>query len=333
VGIGIEDYHMYFDELRPRRNRNGIAQEYWNGAAASDPSLSADIFDAAISMLPERSSSQPALRIKLQDIGRQLRRNLRQDDWGPTRGDQTEALRQIAGKIDLLRSALNELSLKEADRFYVNFEDAFLEQPPRSWADLMSLLEEVATFCGHPSTPNDHFSNIAAHAEYFIDYPARVDDNTHSALFDANAGSNIEGPDFKREHCMMGSILCWLTQFRTLHEKALSFLEVRRGPERFLSLRLAVSKLAELYTFETGSDVTHYLDAAGAPASEGGKFILVAILAMRPRHSELDLEFIRSLGKQASGWLSEAALTKRVSQALKIYVRDVVQPDRRGRKS
>src|SRR5258708_2556526 len=156
---------MYFDELRPRRNGSAIAQEYWNGAAASDPSLSADIFDTAISMLPERSSSQPALRIKLQDIGRQLRRNLRQDDWGPTRGDQTEALRQIVGRIDLLRSALNELTLKEADRFYVNFEEAFLAQPPRSWADLMSLLEEVATFCGHPSTQNDHFSNIAAHAE------------------------------------------------------------------------------------------------------------------------------------------------------------------------
>jgi hypothetical protein len=131
---------------------------------------------------------------------------------------------------------------------------------------------------------------------------------------------------------VMGSVLCWLTQFRTLHEKALSFLEVRRGPETFLSLLLAVSKLAELYTFETGSDVTHYLDAAGAPASEGGKFILAAILAMRPRHSELDMEFIRSLGKQASGWLSDAALTRRVSQALKIHVRDVVKPDRRGRK-
>ena len=80
---------MYFDELRPRRNRKGIAQEYWNGAAASDPSLSADIFDAAISMLPGQSSSQPDLRIKLQDMGESCA-----ETFGRTTGVQPEAIRR-----------------------------------------------------------------------------------------------------------------------------------------------------------------------------------------------------------------------------------------------
>jgi hypothetical protein len=324
---------VYFDELHPRRKGNPVAQEYWNSAATSDPSLGADVFDLVVSLLPSTSSSQSALKIKLQAIGRRLRRNLRQDDWGPTRGDQTEALRQIGGTIDTLRSAFDVLSSEDVHCFCMQFKEAFLQQPPKSWADFMSLLEESADFCARASGSHIGFRSIATQAGYFVDYPARVDDNTQSAIFEACAGPNIEGPDCRRSTYAMEDIRDWLKQFAALHEKALTSLIAKRGPDKFYSLALAVSTLAELYTSETGLEVTHYLDSAEAPASRAGKFILAAILAMRPRDSELDTEFIGSLGKQASGWLSDAALTRRVSQALKIHVRDVVKPDRRGRKS
>lgn len=324
---------MYFDELHPRINGNPVAQEYWNSAATSDPLLGAEVFDLVVSLLPSRLSSRSALKIKLQAIGRHLRRNLRQDDWGPTRGDQTEALRQIGRTIETLRSAFDVLSPEEVNDFCVQFKRAFLLQPPTTWADFMSLLEESADFCAGASGSHIGFRSIATHAGCFVDYPARVDDNTQSAIFEACAGPNIEGPDRRRYTYVIEDVRNWLKQFAALHEKAWTSLVAKRGPEKFYSLAFAVSTLAELYTSETGLDVTHYLDSAEAPASEAGKFVLAAILAMRPRDSELDTEFLGSLGKQASGWLSDTALTRRVSQALKIHVRDVVKPDRRGRKS
>jgi hypothetical protein len=67
---------MHFDKLRLRQKAKAVAQEYWNRAATSDPSLGLDVFEPSISLLSTRRSSQADLRMALQKIGGRLRRFL-----------------------------------------------------------------------------------------------------------------------------------------------------------------------------------------------------------------------------------------------------------------
>jgi hypothetical protein len=115
-------------------------------------------------------------------------------------------------------------------------------------------------------------------------------------------------------------IRVWLDQFAGPHERTLRDLDLQRGPKFFLTLDIAVDDLVRLYTEETGLKVTHSLDLSGNPVSKAGKFIVAAILVMRPLANELTKEFIAGLGKHASMWLSEPVLKRQIAQALRYHV-------------
>ncbi len=202
-----------------------------------------------------------------------------------------------------------------------------------SWADLLMLIEETASCCSKSTeTARHRFSNIATQAEYFVDYPARLDDNTQSAIFEACAGEDISGPTSRRHKYVLENIHYWLETFASLHERSRTNLNAQRGPKTHFTLDIAVNALAALYTAETGQALTHYLNSSGCPSSDAGKFIVAALLPMRPRKTELSEEFVAGLGKHDSIWLSEIALTRHAAQALRNYVREVVRPAKRGRK-
>jgi hypothetical protein len=319
---------MYFDELRPRTTK---AAEYWNSAAPRDESIDAERFAQAISLLPIRSSSDRLLQAELQKVAMKLRQRIRQDDWGPGRGDQIAALRQIEKKIAELRSAVKQLSPSECDYFERALEDEASGKGQVTWAALMTSIEETAVLCDR-QTGSPAFKDIAARAEYFLDYPARLDDNTQSAILERCAGRGLFGPAGSPHRYGIKELDCLIEEFAALHTNALRNLNVQRGPVEFLTLKLAVKRLAEIFKAETGREVTHYLDCSGYPASEAGKFIVAAILVMRPLATELTEEFREGLGKHASMWLSEPALKRQVAQILKWYVREVEKPSSRGRK-
>jgi hypothetical protein len=319
---------MYFDELRPRTTK---AAEYWNSAAPRDESIEAERFAQAISLLPTTASSDHVLQAELRKVAMKLRQRLRQDDWGPSRGEQIAALRQIEKKIAGLRSAVQQLSQSECDYFERALGEEAPGKSPVTWAALMTSIEETAILCER-QTGSPAFKDIAARAEYFLDYPARLDDNTQSAILESCAGSGFFGPASSPHRYGIKELDSLTGQFAALHTNALRILNAQRGPEEFLTLKLAVKRLAEVFKADTGREVTHYLDYSGYPASEAGKFIVAAILVMRPLATELTEEFREGLGKHALMWLSEPALKRQVAHILKWYVREVEKPSNRGRK-
>jgi hypothetical protein len=173
---------MYFDELRPRTTK---AAEYWNSAAPPDEAIIAESFAYAVSLLPAKSSSDHELQEKLRKIAVRLRRQLRQDDWGPSRGDQTAALRQILKQISALKRAIERLSRSRRNQFCALFQHYCEAERPASWAELATLIYETAVDCAHRTRSQARFLNIAEMAEFFCDYPDRIDDNTRSAIFDS----------------------------------------------------------------------------------------------------------------------------------------------------
>jgi hypothetical protein len=319
---------MYFDELRPRTTK---AAEYWNSAAPRDESVSAECFEQTILLLPIRLSSDDILQAELRKVAMKLRQRLRQDDWGPSRGDQTAALREVKKNIAGLRSSIHKLIQSDSDYFFRLLEQDVPGERPITWATLMTSIEETADFCARQiEAPN--FGDIASRANYFVGYPEPLDDNTQSAILESCAGLGFFGPVSSPHRYGPKELDSLLEQFAALHANALGALNARRGPEEFLTLKLAVKRLAEVFNAETGREVTHHLDSSGYPTSEAGKFIVAAVLAMRPLAAELTEEFREGLGKHASIWLSEPALKRQVAQALKWYVREVEKPSSRGRK-
>jgi hypothetical protein len=304
---------MYFDELRPRTTK---AAEYWNSAAPPDEAIIAESFAHAVSLLPAKSSSDHELQEKLRKIAVRLRRQLRQDDWGPSRGDQTAALRQILKQTSALKRAIERLSHSECEQFCALFRQRHEAERPASWAELATLIYETAVDGAQRARSQARLRNIAMKAEFFCDYPNRIDDNTRSAIFDSCAGE-IPAPSTHQHTYVLADIRVWLDQFAVPHAGTLRDLDAQRGPELFFTLDIAVGALAKLYTAEAGLKVTHSLDLSGFPASKAGKFIVAAILAMRPPARELNTEFIAGLGKHASMWLSEPALKRQVAQALR----------------
>lgn len=157
-------------------------------------------------------------------------------------------------------------------------------------------------------------------AEFFCNYPDRVDDNTRSAIFNSCAG-DLPDPSIGQHACVLENIRAWLDQFAVPHKKHFMIWTFNGVRNFFYTLEIAVDALAKLYTAETGLKVTHSFDLSGFAASKAGKFIVAAILPLRPLASELNEECTAGLGKHASLWLSDPALRRQVAQALRCYVR------------
>jgi hypothetical protein len=196
---------MDFDEVRPRPKGRGIAQEYWTGVTQIDDELDPKALDAILEHLPHRKCARRELHVLLNRIYVRIRESVLSEELGPTRADQTAMLRQIIKKLVELKKALFALTEREIEEFCVGLSASYLVGSKITWADFFELVLEAATdLRGQPPAIHAGFTHLSFVAEYFIDYPARIDGKTQSAILLSSLGRNIDGPALS---CRFNSLL------------------------------------------------------------------------------------------------------------------------------
>src|SRR6476646_4482562 len=101
---------MDISEVLSRPDGKGVAQTNWSGCAPLEADLAIADIDKLIGLLPNRRSSKNDLGLRLRNAAARFQRNLRQDDFGPTRADQIAMLSRTLEALGALRGLLSNLA-------------------------------------------------------------------------------------------------------------------------------------------------------------------------------------------------------------------------------
>jgi hypothetical protein len=300
--------------------------------------------------MPRRKSSIERLIAELRELGGRFHRNMHQDEFGPTRADRAQALREAIEQVDALQThfkALGEpaLSLITAGTGHFVPPERLLEVDPLdSYSAQKGAIESVG---------------IAAsdvHGEFIRE--GRIDEaggvgklraiaETASLVldrFDSTTESEVIfqlGPvnDLCFDKSVDGSaVVVELTKrLRVRLDRALDRLQGMRGPEPGISLALLVSQLCDLWEWETGQPVraNPYRNGQyeGRPQSASGRFVGDAIKALlAPKKSTDDQPTVADPVRAARVIRGGGHLDHAIHLAMRDYVGSkTVDPLKRGR--
>jgi hypothetical protein len=322
---------MDFADLRPRPEGNGVAQTDWSGCAPLDADLAFASVHNIIASLPRRQSSYRSLYFRLREAAARFQRNLRQDEFGPTRADQIAMLNQSLHHIQIVYEILSDLSVPQASIICPRLDEELRPAKNLNWGKIFDVLYDTSDYLGNLDPALiDPFLLLADSCESFIDFPARIDTNTAASLFDQEVSSKFSLclPDHP---LAIADVLEWIDRFKTLHEATLNSLRSMRGFETSDTLHFLVWELGDIWTYVTGDPVTHYSYLKDKqicrPESDAGTFILPVVDAMLPPVEIFPKDFLDGLNKRPRIFADfRNGLPSAVASALKRYVKVEVKP-------
>jgi hypothetical protein len=256
-------------------------------------------------LLPSRQSSIENIVAELFVIGSRYHRNLHQDEFGPTRAERMQALRDIRDGLEVLWSRLEALppqlrllvSERQTERrsaagpmdvdplaSYSADKDAIevvLEIASDVRRDLAGLgRTEDANLIGEVWAAANMVGPLLWNLDSTTDGDVVIDGRSAGSAVADNSADPFES-------------LC--APVRRLHSRfklALIHLGRRKGPEPRLSLGLLVWQLCDLWQRETGRRVTANAvklgDYTGRPQSASGRFVCAAVEALQPSAAWID---------------------------------------------
>ena len=242
-----------------------------------------------IRLLRHRRSTIRALAEELLDLGARYHRNLRQDEFGPTRAQQMAALRHVLSSLDSLIFKLRRvperlranLSGDFAQRIaslpVLRFDEAMLEQLYEAASDL-----ECALTRQRLGTQAALLVDVATAADSARQFLIMLDTNTAGQVFlDIIYSKPSASPDGRT--CRLSTCLA---RFRHQYEVTLERMQREKGPLPRQSLAFVVWWLCDLWTRETGLTVTANAVRDGRHTSEpqtpAGRFVGMAMEALQP---------------------------------------------------
>jgi len=288
-------------EKKPARPRWG-----WSGVHKIVPPLwaEAELRGVAV-LLPSRQSSIENIVAELLVIGSRHHRNLHQDEFGPTRAERMQALRDLLDGLEVLSSRLEalppQLRLLVSER----------QTEGRCAAGPIDV-DPIASYCADKDAI-EVVSEIASDVRRDLAGAGSSDDA--NLIGEVWAAADMVGPllwnlDSTTDGDVVidgGSAVSALTDnsadpfeslcapVRRLHSRfklALIHLGRWKGPEARLSLVLLVSQLCDLWQRETGRPVTanpvKLGDYTGRPQSASGRFVCAAVEALQPSAAWID---------------------------------------------
>ena len=266
----------------------------WSGAEALNFSEQANGFKRPVAMLPTKQSSDDQILAFLVDLRARFQRRLHQDEFGPTRRQQTAALRDLKKSLQTLQQQLAKGAPSQREQL-----DAVLRNGNGRSSPTLEWIYEAASDLGL-----DH--QISAASNQKIDWASEIKTCTETTMaqsqsLDTNADSEILLIAIRHsfdplQTCAPGFGLAdaeqWLNAYRNVVDKTLCELNERRGAEERVSLKLLVEQLCEFWVRETGRRVTAHgmskLEYTQRTETAAGRFVTAAVDAMIPALSWFD---------------------------------------------
>src|SRR6516165_4718262 len=266
----------------------------WSGAEALNFSEQANGFKRLVAMLPTKRSSDDQILAFLVDLRARFQRRLHQDEFGPTRRQQTAALRALKKSIHTLQQRLAKGAPTQRETL-----DAVLRSGNDCSAATLERIYEAASdlerelrISDESNRKIDWAAKIKACAETTMEQGQSLDTNADGEMFPIAIQHEFDplqpcAPDFG-----LADAEQWLNTYWNVVDQTLYELNERGGAEERVSLKLLVEQLCEFWQRETGRPVTAHgiskLEYTHRTETEAGRFVTASVEAMLPATSWFD---------------------------------------------
>jgi hypothetical protein len=265
----------------------------WSGAEALNFSEPIHDLERLVAMLPEKKTSDNEILAYVVDLRARFQRWLHQDEFGPTRRQQTAALRALKKSIQTLQRQLTKVTLwqrAQLDALLRNCNDTRVPILDRIY-EAASDLENGLLF-GESDRKVDWATKIKACAETMMVQSHLLDTNADSEIFLIAIHHKFDLMQTCRPDFGLAAAEHWLNAYWNIVDKTLCELDERSGAEERVSLKFLVEQLCELWERETARLVTAHgmsgLEYTQRTETDAGRFVTAAIEAMLPEQSWFD---------------------------------------------
>jgi len=273
---------------RAEQNRKFQTKPCWSWSGAEALNFSEqNKLEPLIAILPAKQSSDEEILAFLVDLRAHFQRWLHQDELGPTRRQQTAALRALKKSLQTLRRQLAKGAPSQREQL-----DAILRNGHGGSSPTLERIYEAASDLGRylriPDSPNrkiDWTSKIKTCAETTMAQSQSLDTNTDGEIL-LIAIRHIFDPLQTFTPAGLADAELWLNAYWNVVDKTLCELNERGGAEERVSLKLLVEQLCEFWERETGGPVTAHgmskLEYTQRTETAAGRFVTAAVDAMLP---------------------------------------------------
>jgi hypothetical protein len=272
----------------------------WSGVSALTHRDPESRLQLLVAMLPTTKSGDAAVLAYLVELRARFHGWLHQDEFGPSRGEQTAALRRLLKSVGKLCELLEKGTSRSRARL-----DAAL----RSGSDPLSHIVEALSIATTEvksalqragGSERAWFSRVKNSADALHKQLHFVDDATDSQIFDTAFLRHFELSRTAKQ-LSLAKAERWLRGYRDVLDITFERLKVRRGADERGSLKLLVEELCTLWERETGLPATAHGIAKDVYVSrtetDAGRFVTAAVEAMLPDRAwyEAHAKFARSV--------------------------------------
>jgi hypothetical protein len=260
----------------------------WSGVDALNFSEPTEGLKQLAAMLPAKQSSDKQILAFFVYLRGRFARWLHQDEFGPTRRQQTAALRALKKSIQTLQRQLAKGGFSQRKQL-----DAILRNGNGRSAPILERVYEASCDLERglrifkaPKRKIDWALKIQACAMTTIAQSQSLDTNADGKILVTAARYRFDSlrtysPDFGLVDAEQ-----WLNAYWNVVDQTLCELNERRGAEERVSLKLLVEQLCELWECETGRRVTAHGvskdEYTPRTETEAGRFVTAAVEAMLP---------------------------------------------------
>jgi hypothetical protein len=253
-----------------------------------------------VATLPQTKSGDAAVLACLADLRARFHGWLHQDEFGPSRGEQTAALRQLIKSIGKLCELLKKGPFRSRARLDAALRSGSDLSSPEALSVATTEVESALQHAGASDREILWFSRLKSYAEELLKQLHLVDDTTDSQIAGSALLGNFELSRTTKQ-LSLAKVERWLHSHRNVLDKTLERLKVRRGAQERVSLKLLVEVLCALWEHETGLLATAHGIVKDVYTSrtetDAGRFVTAAVEAMLPEKAWFDqhAEFARSV--------------------------------------
>jgi hypothetical protein len=251
-------------------------------------------------MLPRTKSGDAAVLACLADLRARFHGWLHQDEFGPSRGEQTAALKQLIKSVGKLCELLKQGTVRSRTLFDATLRNGGVSQMAEALSVAITEADSALENDGASGRERLWFSRLRKYAAAYLIQSHLVDDATDSQIADSALLRKFEMSCTAKE-LSLAEAERWLQGYRDVLNTTLERLKVRRGAQERVSLKLLVEELCALWERETGLRATAHGIVEDVYTSrtetDAGRFVTAAVEAMLPDEAwyEAHAKFARSV--------------------------------------
>jgi hypothetical protein len=275
----------------PKSGKAGPGQPRWgwSGVSRLNQHDQESNLQQLVAMLPAKKSGDTAILAQLVELRARFHGWLHQDEFGPSRGEQTAALRRLLTTVGKSCEQLKKGSVRSRARLDAGLRSAI--DPSSQMVEALSVAIAESHSALQPGNASRRetlwFSRLKKYIEALLSQMHLVDDTTDGQIADTAQRREFEisqtaGP----EGCGLADAEQWLHDYRDVLDGTIKRLKVRRGAQERVSLKLLVEELCTLWEYETGLPAAAHGIFKGTYTSrletDAGRFVTAAVEAMLP---------------------------------------------------